>query len=72
MVNVLGLTFRRNLESMVIPDVKTRMCPQCGDHRVRRSGRRGLWDHLVSAVRLYPFRCDACRCRFRRFYFPWQ
>ena len=42
-------------------------CPRCGQQAARRSRRVGVWDHLVSVVHLYPFRCQLCTARFRAF-----
>lgn len=42
-------------------------CPRCGQQAARRSRRVGVWDHLVSVLRLYPFRCQLCTARFRAF-----
>ena len=40
-------------------------CPRCGQAVVRRCPRSGLVDRLLSAVYLYPFRCQLCTHRFR-------
>jgi hypothetical protein len=40
-------------------------CPRCGQQAGRRSPRAGAWDHLLSLVYLYPFRCQLCAARFR-------
>lgn len=42
-------------------------CPKCQGERIRRSRRRGVFEWLIRAVRLYPFRCDICDHRFMRF-----
>lgn len=42
-------------------------CPQCGKDFVRRSHRQGAFEHLLSAVYVYPFRCQLCTYRFRAF-----
>jgi hypothetical protein len=42
-------------------------CPACHEKQIRRSQRRGLLERLASLVRRYPFRCDNCRYRFKRF-----
>jgi hypothetical protein len=40
-------------------------CPKCGRHIVRRSHRLGVVERLLSAVYVYPFRCQFCGRRFR-------
>ena len=40
-------------------------CPRCGQQAARRSPRTGPWDHLLSLVSFYPFRCQLCATRFR-------
>ena len=42
-------------------------CPRCGQEAARRSRRAGFRDHLLGAVHFYPFRCQLCTARFRRF-----
>jgi hypothetical protein len=42
-------------------------CPHCQGTRITRSRRRGLVEWLLRIIRLYPFRCDLCGHRFRRF-----
>jgi predicted HAD superfamily Cof-like phosphohydrolase len=42
-------------------------CPRCGKSFVRRSHRKGLKEHMLSLVYLYPFRCQVCANRFRAF-----
>jgi len=39
-------------------------CPRCGQDIVQRVRRRGLLDHLLSIVYIYPFRCQVCFHRF--------
>ncbi len=43
------------------------LCPKCKSDRAHRSHRRGLWEHVVSLVAFYPFRCRACDHRFLLF-----
>lgn len=38
-------------------------CPQCGGHDHRRSRRRGF-EHVLSVIGLFPYRCDTCSHRF--------
>jgi predicted Zn-ribbon and HTH transcriptional regulator len=45
-----------------------RHCPECRSGFVRRSRRHGLWERLLSAVLVYPFRCEDCNYRFKS---PW-
>ena len=40
------------------------VCPKCSSNSVRRA-RRGAFEHLISVFYVYPFRCKACRHRFR-------
>lgn len=42
-------------------------CPQCGKDFVRQSQRQGAFEHLLSVVGVYPFRCQVCTHRFRAF-----
>ena len=42
-------------------------CPRCGKPAARRSRRVGAWDHLLSVLHFYPFRCHLCTARFRAF-----
>ena len=40
-------------------------CPKCGRHVVQRAHRSGVVERLLSAVYVYPFRCQLCGRRFR-------
>jgi hypothetical protein len=40
-------------------------CPQCGRDFVKRTHREGLIEHVLSAVYVYPYRCQLCTHRFR-------
>lgn len=40
-------------------------CPRCGKDFVRRTMRKGILELALSAVYLYPFRCQLCTHRFR-------
>ena len=42
-------------------------CPKCGSGLVGRTHRKGLYERLASAAYVYPFRCQVCHRRFRRF-----
>jgi hypothetical protein len=42
-------------------------CPRCQGTRLTRSRRRGPIEWLLRLIRVYPFRCDICGHRFRRF-----
>lgn len=42
-------------------------CPRCGQQAARRSRRAGVWDRLLGAFHVYPFRCQLCTTRFRLF-----
>jgi predicted HAD superfamily Cof-like phosphohydrolase len=55
--------------SLRMPESLTMSCPRCGKSFVRRSGRKGLKERLLSLVYLYPFRCQVCANRFRAFQF---
>jgi predicted RNA-binding Zn-ribbon protein involved in translation (DUF1610 family) len=41
-----------------------RVCPECGEEKVRRSRRRTLLDYLLSLSGLRPYRCRECNQRF--------
>jgi c-di-GMP-binding flagellar brake protein YcgR len=47
--------------------VKAPACPKCGSGLVGRTHRQGLYERLMSAAYVYPFRCQVCHRRFRRF-----
>jgi hypothetical protein len=40
-------------------------CPRCGKDFIQRAQREGLLDQILSAVYVYPFRCQLCTHRFR-------
>lgn len=40
-------------------------CPKCQHQKVFRTRRRGLIEQLLRIIKVYPFRCAACRARFR-------
>ncbi len=40
-------------------------CPKCGRHIVQRVHRIGVVERVLSAVYVYPFRCQLCGRRFR-------
>lgn len=40
-------------------------CPRCGKDFVRRTMRKGILEAVLSAVYIYPFRCQLCTHRFR-------
>ena len=42
-------------------------CPRCGQQAARRSRRAGIADRLLGALHFYPFRCQLCTTRFRKF-----
>jgi hypothetical protein len=42
-------------------------CPNCGRAKVRRSRLHTSVDHLLAALHLPPFKCDACLKRFYAF-----
>jgi hypothetical protein len=44
-----------------------RLCSRCGGTQIRRSQYRNQWEWLLRGIRLYPFRCEDCKHRFRRF-----
>lgn len=39
-------------------------CPACGGRLVRRSMRRGVFDHIKSLFGIWPYRCILCNTRF--------
>src|SRR3990167_6134375 len=41
-------------------------CPRCRSPHVRRVGRDGTLERLLSAAYIYPFRCQVCEIRFKR------
>lgn len=41
-------------------------CSRCGSTEVRRSIRRTVWETLLSAVGILPYRCERCSARFFR------
>lgn len=42
-------------------------CPGCHSTKVFRSQRRNRTERLVSLLRVFPWRCEACRKRFFAF-----
>lgn len=40
-------------------------CPRCRSPHVRRVGRDGIVERVLSAAYVYPFRCQICEIRFR-------
>ncbi|MGH7259279.1 MAG: PilZ domain-containing protein [Nitrospiraceae bacterium] len=42
-------------------------CPKCGKDFIRRTLRTGTGEYLLSAIYVYPFRCQLCAHRFLRF-----
>ncbi len=40
-------------------------CPKCGKKGANRLHRGGVFEHLLSFVYIYPYRCRACWRRFR-------
>lgn len=42
-------------------------CPTCHAVKVRLAARKGLSDALLSGFTIYPFRCQLCAERFRKF-----
>jgi hypothetical protein len=47
--------------------MKALTCPRCKSEIVRRSRRQTPGERLASLVRVFPFRCQLCRHRFRAF-----
>ena len=41
-------------------------CPKCSKDFVRRTLRKGAHEHVLSAIYVYPFRCQLCAHRFLR------
>ena len=46
--------------------MKPIQCPKCGKDFVRRTLRKGAHEYLLSAVYVYPYRCQLCAHRFLR------
>lgn len=46
--------------------MKQILCPKCGKDFVRRTLRRGLHEFALSAIYVYPYRCQLCAHRFLR------
>ena len=46
--------------------MKQILCPKCGKDFVRRTLRKGAHEYLLSAVYVYPYRCQLCAHRFLR------
>lgn len=44
--------------------MKKILCPKCGKDFVRRTVRKGAHEYLLSAVYIYPYRCQLCAHRF--------
>jgi hypothetical protein len=44
-----------------------RICPACGTTKTRLAARKTLSDDFLSALTVYPFRCQLCAQRFRSF-----
>jgi hypothetical protein len=42
-------------------------CPRCDRVHRARAEAPGLWERILSAVRIQRYQCDFCGCRFRRF-----
>jgi hypothetical protein len=42
-----------------------RRCPACKNPSIRRTGRQGWLEKLLSIVNLYPFRCTNFECNHR-------
>jgi hypothetical protein len=49
-----------------VNSMTTLRCPRCGGTEVRRARRHGALERLLSALYIYPFRCQHCQRRFRR------
>lgn len=43
------------------------VCPSCGTAKTRLAARKSVTDRLFSCVTVYPFRCQLCAERFRKF-----
>ena len=46
--------------------MKQILCPTCGKDFVRRTLRKGVHEYVLSAVYVYPYRCQLCAHRFLR------
>jgi len=45
----------------------TQNCPKCGTAKTKLAPRRGLTDHLLGTLTIYPVRCQLCAHRFTTF-----
>ena len=42
-------------------------CPKCGTAKTKLAPRRGMTDHLLGTLTIYPVRCQLCAHRFTTF-----
>lgn len=64
----LQLRFRRRHPArMSGATMLERLCPACGTNKTRPAARKTLSDDLLSALTIYPFRCQLCARRFLTF-----
>jgi hypothetical protein len=42
-----------------------RRCPACKDPNIRRTGRQGWLEKVLSIINFYPFRCTNYECNHR-------
>ena len=45
----------------------TQNCPKCGTAKTKLAPRRGMTDHLLGTLTIYPVRCQLCTHRFTTF-----
>ena len=64
-VSELNHQLQAGQETIKEPEQQSLVCPKCSSDHVKRVSRIGH-ERLISLFYIYPFRCEACRHRFRR------
>jgi hypothetical protein len=61
---------RRSADVRTLPSLKkgkvSILCPYCQSDLTHRSRTRGIVESLLVFLRIRPYRCDECDCRFFR------
>ena len=55
------------ISRLLIRTSRLPVCPNCLRREVRRDPRHGVVEETIAALRLFPFRCNACLKRFYAF-----